>query len=108
VGSIQTGDHSVVGTGIAITNRDSEKLLEALDSIKKHLDATQSQDERKRELREIVVEVESELRKPKSNRSKIVASLSWILAAIKNAEAVNTAYHTIATFLSTSGIHLIT
>jgi hypothetical protein len=108
VGAIQTGDHSVVGTGIAITSRESEKLLDALDSLKKHLDAVQSGNEQKRELREIVVDVESELRKPKPNRSKISASLSWILAAIKNVEALKTAYEIIASFLSSSGIHLIT
>jgi hypothetical protein len=100
VGAIQTGDHSVVGTGISITNRESEKLLEALDSIKNHLEAIPTGDERRRELREIVVDVESELHKPKPNRSKIAASLTWVLAAVKNVETVKTACEMIASFLS--------
>jgi|SRR6267378_2724709 len=107
VGAIQTGDHSVVGTGIAITNRDSEKLLEALDSIKKHLDAVQSDDERQRELREIVVDTQSELRKSKPNGSKIVAWVSWVLAAIKNVETLKKAYDMIESFLSSHGVRLI-
>jgi hypothetical protein len=108
VGAIQTGDHSVVGTGIAITNRDSAKLLEALEDIRKHLDVIQPDDEpRREELREIVVDVESELHKAKPNRSKVAALLSMILATIKNVEAVKTAYDTIASLLSSFGIHLI-
>jgi len=108
VGAIQTGDHSFVGTGITITNRDSKKLLEALDYLKKHLNAVQPDDERKHELREIMVDVESELHKSKPTTSKIAASLSWILAAIKNVETVKTAYDTIASVLSSLGVHLIT
>jgi hypothetical protein len=109
VGAIQTGDHSVVGTGIAITNQDSKSLLEALTYLKEHLDAVEPHDENRREeLREIVVDVETELQKSKPNKSKIAGLLSMVLATIKNVEAVKTAYETIASILSHFGIQLIT
>jgi hypothetical protein len=109
VGAIQTGDYSVVGTGVAITNQDSTKLLEALTYLKEHLDAVQPSDEsRREELREIIVDVESEVHKSKPNKSKLAGLLSMVLATIKNVDAVKTAYDTIVSVVGHLGIHLIT
>jgi hypothetical protein len=83
--------------------------LEALAYLKDHLDAVEPNDEsRREELREIVVDTESELHKSKPNKSKIAGLLSIILATIKNVEAAKTAYETIASLLSHFGIRLIT
>ena len=105
---IQTGDQSVVGTGIAITSRESAEVVNALREIRERLSTIEQLDSTQREeLREVVTDVELELAKPKPNKTRIGALLTSVLAAIKNIETVTNAYEVVARFLGALGYHMI-
>lgn len=108
VGVVQTGDKgSVVGSTINFTTEQKQELTIALRELREKLDTVESMSPTTRaELREIALEVETELAKAKPNHAKVGGLLSMILAGIKGIGTLATIYEVIQTALRVFGIHL--
>jgi hypothetical protein len=108
VGIVQTGDQAnVVASTISFTTEQKQELTVALRELREKLDTVKSMSPTTRaELREIALEVETELAKTKPNHAKVGGLLSMILAGIKGIGAFASVYELIQNVLKVFGIHL--
>jgi hypothetical protein len=108
VGILQTGDKAnVISSTVSLTTEQKQELNVALRELCEKLDTVESMSPTTRaELREIALEVESELAKTKPNHAKIGGLLSMVLAGIKGIGSLATVYEVIQTVLKLFGIHL--
>jgi hypothetical protein len=108
VGIVQTGDQaSVVSSTVSLTTEQKQELNVALQELCEKLDTVESMSPTTRgELREIALEVESELAKPKPNHARIKGLLTMVLAGIKGIGSLATVSEAILSVLKLLGIHL--
>jgi len=108
VGVLQTGDQAnVISSTVSFTKEQKQELSVALQELRKKLDTVESLSPTSRaELREIALEVETELAKTKPNHAKVGGLLSMILAGIKGIGSLATVYEIIQNVLKIFGIHL--
>jgi hypothetical protein len=108
VGVVQTGDQSsVVSSTISFTNEQKQELNVALQELREKLNTVESMSPTTRdELREIALDVETELAKTKPNGTKVKGLLSMILPLIKGIGSLATVYEVIQHVLKAFGIQL--
>jgi len=109
VGVIQAGEGStVVGTTINFTDREKEKLRDALSQLTIRLENIESlSKENRTELREVALDLDAELAKTKPNGAKMRALLTGIVAGIKGIGGLVEIYKVVEAVLQAHGVHML-
>ncbi len=110
IGVIQTGKGATVaGTTIGFTSEQTQQIIGALRDLYGQIEHVESlRPVERAELRDIAVEVQTELQKSNPNGTKVKGLLSMILAGIKGVGTLADVYSKIETALKILGIGLFT
>jgi hypothetical protein len=108
VGAIQTGDHATIGTGISMTQQQSQQLIQVLGDLAAMLmtEIPGLNPDKRNELRELATDAQTEVVKPKPNRLKLTALMTMIWAGIKNIDKLKECGQLLGPLLHGMGIHV--